>query len=138
MAERRAILCGSCRQLISNQEKRCPHCGALQPDSFGIGGKLWALFRDDVDPTTLIMGVCGLVYVLAVVRNPAAAMDTRNLLAVGSPSCDAVALLGITSGPRLWAGHGWTLLTAGVLHLSLLHIAFNLYFLRSFGAKAHA
>lgn len=135
--ERRAVLCGSCRQLISNREKRCPHCGALRPDSFGLGGKLWAFFRDDVDPTMLLIGLCGLIYVLAIVRNPAAALDTSNLLSIGSPSCDAMALLGITSGPRMWAGHGWTLLTAGVLHLSLLHIAFNLYFLRSFGAKAH-
>jgi rhomboid protease GluP len=64
-------------------------------------------------------------------------MDTRSLLDIGSPGCEAMALLGVTSGPRLWVGHGWTLLTAGVLHRSLLHIGFNLYFLRSFGAKAH-
>lgn len=135
--ERRAVLCGSCRQLISNQERRCPHCGALRPDSFGLGGRLWAFFRDDVDPTLMLSGLCGLIYVLAIVRDPAAAFDMGALLSIGSPSCDAVALLGITSGPRLWQGHAWTLLTAGVLHLSLLHIGFNLYFLRSFGAKAH-
>jgi len=132
------VLCGSCRQLISNQEPRCPYCRALQPDSFGLGQKLWAFFRDDVDPTMLLSGLCGLVYLLAVVRDPVAALDTRSLLDIGSPGCEAMALLGITSGPHLWAGYGWTLLTAGVLHLSLLHIGFNLYFLRRFGTMAHA
>ena len=137
MGERRAVLCGSCRQLISNQEARCPYCGALQPDSFGMGQKLWAFFRDDVDPTTLLMGLCGLVYVLAIIRDPNAALQAPSLFDIGSPGCEAMALLGITSGPHLWAGYGWTLLTAGVLHLSLLHIGFNLYFLRRFGAMAH-
>ena len=134
---RRAVLCGSCRQLISASEARCPHCGALHPNSFGLGGRIWALFRDDVDPTKVIMGICGFVYVLAIVRDPSQALNGGGLFRLGTPSCDAMALLGITSGGRIHLGDYWTVLTAGVLHLSLLHILFNLYFLRSFGAKSH-
>jgi rhomboid protease GluP len=131
--KRKAILCGSCRQLISNQETKCPFCGAVQPDTFGAGEKLWALFRDDFDPVTIFYGVCGLAYVMTLMRDPGHAFNPDQLLDFGSPSSEALYLLGMTGGAAWTCGFVWTLLSASFLHGSLLHIIFNMSFLRSLG-----
>ena len=54
--KRGAVLCSSCRQLISVNEKRCPHCGAMAPGLFGFAPGLQALFRDAIEPVSLILG----------------------------------------------------------------------------------
>jgi len=134
--ERKAVLCGNCRQLISNQERKCPYCGALQPNTFGLGGKLWAFFRDDFDPVRTIMVACVVVLVLGIVWDPSAALDTKDWMRIGSPSSRALLLLGSTGGGAWRCGHYWTVLTSNLLHAGLIHIGFNLYFLNFLGPQA--
>jgi membrane associated rhomboid family serine protease len=42
------------------------------------------------------------------------------------------------SAARIWAGHWWLLLTSSLAHANLLHVAFNLYWLRIFGPVVEA
>jgi rhomboid protease GluP len=134
--ERKAVLCGKCRQLISNQESKCPYCGALQPNTFGLGGKLWAFFRDDFDPVFVLMVMCGVVWLLGVVWDPAAALDLKDWMRIGSPSSRAMLLLGSAGGGAWQCGHVWTILTANLIHAGLIHLGFNLYFLHFMGPQA--
>ena len=132
--ESRAVLCSSCRLLISNQETRCPHCGAVQPNLFGFGGALRKLFRDRIDVVQLVFGACVTFYALSIVADVNTALNPRGILDVGSPSGLALYLFGMTGGEAWRCGHVWTLLTANLLHGSLLHIVFNLMWLRTLGA----
>ncbi|MCK6503007.1 rhomboid family intramembrane serine protease [Myxococcota bacterium] len=133
----RAVLCSSCRQLISDQEKRCPYCGAVAPGLFGLSPGLQKLFRDHLEPTTVLVGTCVLMYGLSLVVDPSC-VDLGIHLDFGSPSGQALSMLGMTSGAALARGHVWTLLTASFLHGSLLHIAFNMSWLRSLAPTAIA
>ncbi len=131
--ESRAVLCSKCRQLISNQEKTCPHCGALQPDLFGYGGPLRALFRDSLDPVNLLTGASVTLYAGSLLGSFETLLSPPSLLDIGSPSGKVLYLMGMTGGAAWACGHLWTLLTASLLHGSILHIFFNLQWLRALG-----
>lgn len=128
--KRGAVLCSSCRQLISVNEKRCPHCGAVAPGLFGFAPGLQALFRDIIDPATIVMGACLFFYGLSLVIDPSCIHQGIDL-DFGSPSSGALATLGMTGAFAMARGHYWTLLTATFLHGSLLHIGFNMMWVRS-------
>ncbi len=130
--KRGAVLCSSCRQLISAQEKRCPHCGAAAPTLFGLGPGLHALFRDAIEPVSLILGPTVVLFGLSLLLDPRC-MELGIHLDFASPSSEALRLLGMTSGPALWGGRLWTLISASFLHGSLLHIVFNMMWLRNLG-----
>ena len=128
--KRGAVLCSSCRQLISVREKRCPYCGAMAPGLFGFAPDLHVLFRDHLDLSTITIGVCIFIYGVSLVVDPNC-IRTQFSLDFGAPSMQALQLVGMTSG-RALAGHQWwTLLTAIFLHGSLIHIAFNLMWVRA-------
>ena len=132
-----AILCSNCRKLISSDEPRCPHCDAARPAL--MRGPLASMFRGNLDLVDIVWWVSGGLYLLSV------AVDARNalsfegmssvwdLLSFGSPSTAALYLMGMTGGLAWECGHWWTVLTATFLHGGLLHIFFNLYWLRILG-----
>lgn len=128
--KRGAVLCSSCRQLISVHEKRCPYCGAVAPSLFGFGPDLHVLFRDHLDLSRVTMGLCIFMYSLSLIIDPGC-IDTGIHLGFASPSSPALAALGMTSRATLLAGAWWTLLTATFLHGSLIHIGFNLMWIRA-------
>jgi len=132
-----AILCSNCRKLISSEESRCPHCGASRPGM--LRGPLGTLFRGDLDLVNVVWWVSGAFYLLSVAMDARSAINIENLgslsglMSFGSPSTAALYLMGMTGGLALDCGHWWTVLTATFLHGSLLHIFFNLYWLRILG-----
>lgn len=132
MRQRRgAVLCTSCRQLISVEEKKCPHCGALAPGLFGFGPWLGRFFRDQMVVSEWLTVVMVLLYAMSVALDPVAALSLDNLLNFGAPTSRSLYLLGMTGG-LAWA-HGlyWTVFSAVFLHGSLLHLVFNVSWVRS-------
>lgn len=129
-----AVLCSSCRQLISVKEKRCPYCGAAAPALFGFAPGLHALYRDHLDLSTMVIGTCVLAYGVALVADPTC-VHTGIDLGFASPSSAALDMLGTTSGWALSQGRWWTLLTAIFLHGGLLHIGFNMMWVRSLAPR---
>lgn len=74
------------------------------------------------------------MYVGSILLDTRSALSMSNgLLGFGAPSIKALYVLGLTGGSAWNCGHIWTLLTATFLHGSLLHIFFNLSWLRSIG-----
>ncbi len=132
-----AILCPGCRKLISSEEPRCPHCGVSRPTL--LRGPLAALFHGDLDLVDVVWWASGALYLISVALDFRSAMDLENLsslsglLTLGSPSMASLYLMGMTGGLAWDCGHYWTLLTATFLHGGLLHIFFNLYWLRILG-----
>jgi len=92
-------------------------------------------FRDPNAVIGWIVGVNVLMYVGSLLLNPDSALSFENgILGFGAPDSKALYLLGMTGGASWICGHFWTLITASFLHGSLLHIFFNLSWLRQLGA----
>jgi rhomboid protease GluP len=127
-----AILCPTCGRLTNADAPVCLVCGRRNPGMWGFAGPLRALFRrrSFVDVVTV---ACIVLYVASLVIDPAAALRRRGLFDIFSPSGYALGVLGIT-GPAQWAaGQWWTLLTAIYLHGGILHILFNVMWIRQLG-----
>ena len=72
-----AILCPSCRKLISSDEKRCIHCGQLRPGMWGLTSLLRQAGLGRVDFPQLITATCAALYVLAIALDPGEALSMR-------------------------------------------------------------
>jgi rhomboid protease GluP len=127
-----AILCPSCGRLTNAEAPVCLGCGRRNPGLWGFAGPLGRVLRR-WDFTNAVTVVCVALYVLSLVLDPTAAFRPRGLFDVFSPSGRMLSLLGMT-GTFAWAdGRWWTLLTAIYLHGSLLHILFNVLWIRQLG-----
>jgi rhomboid protease GluP len=127
-----AILCPSCQKLINSETLKCPHCGQIRPGMFGLTTWMKKLGLQ-VDFPQLITVVCVVMYVIALLLDPRAVFEFRgmNFLA---PSSDASFKVGMTgSYPVFGFGRWWTLVTAIYLHGGLLHIGFNMMWVRQLG-----
>ena len=128
-----AILCPSCRKLISSDEPRCPFCGQARPGLWG----LTTLFRClglRVNFPHMITLVCVGLFVTSLLLDISAVFQVSGLMSLLSPSMKSSYLLGMTG--YHWAfveGRWWTLITAIYLHGGLLHIFFNVMWVRQLG-----
>jgi len=99
---------------------------------WGLSDVFRRFFRTG-SPTQIITIACIALYVLSLVFDPAGALRPRGPFEVFSPSSAALRALG-AAGAFPWAhGEWWTLLTAIYLHGSLLHILFNVLWIRQLG-----
>jgi rhomboid protease GluP len=134
-----AMLCPSCRKLISDDEARCPYCGTLRPGLWGFGNKLQRLFGQQLLLVPLITTTCVVLYITSLLVDPRAVLaPSGSPFGFLSPSSRALYLFGMTGGYAAQLGHWWTLLTAIYLHGGILHIFFNVMWIRSLGSHAEA
>jgi rhomboid protease GluP len=99
---------------------------------WGLSDVFRRVFRTG-GPTRLITIACIALYVLSLVVDPAGALRPRGPFEIFSPSNSALRLLGAT-GAFPWAhGEWWTLFTAIYLHGGILHILFNVLWIRQLG-----
>lgn len=130
-----AILCPSCRKLISIDEPRCPFCGAVRPGLWGYGPALQSVFGTQANVVAWIVSACILLYVVGILMDVPGAMQSKSFLNFLSPSGFALYRLGMTGGASELGPRWWTLLTAIYLHGGLLHIFFNMMWIRQLGAE---
>lgn len=128
----RTILCPSCGRLTRADADECLVCGRRRPGMWGLSDVFRRLFRTG-SPTPIITLACITVYVLSLVVDPAGALRPRGPFEIFSPSGRALQMLGAT-GSFPWArGEWWTLFTAIYLHGGILHILFNVLWIRQLG-----
>lgn len=131
-----SMICPNCRNLISTEEDRCPFCGTYRPGLWGLGPALTRLFGSRIDVLTLIPTACIALYVLSLLLDLSAALDTRSgLFGILSPGSRALITLGMTGGGVTFQGQWWTVFTATYLHGGLLHILFNVLWIRQLGPE---
>lgn len=130
-----SMLCPHCGKLISRTEEHCPFCGAWNPALFGAAPVLQRFFGRQLHVVPFIVTVCIALYLLSLALEPRAVFSggLGGLFNLLSPGTRALYQLGMTNGPMLQAGWWWTLLTAIYLHGSLLHIFFNMMWVRNLG-----
>ncbi len=124
--KRNSILCPNCRRLISLDEHRCPYCETARPGS---------LLRNN--PISRAMGSAGIVkslivinvalFILSLVLWPGLPRFSMSPFGFLAPDPNSLFYIGATGTFSVFQqGRWWTLLTAGFLHGSLLHLFFNM------------
>ena len=126
-----AIICPKCQKLISSDEPRCPFCDMPRPGLWGLTTVFRRLGITSLDFPHLIVTVCVALYGLSLLLDPAAIFQPRSMFDFLSPSGQSTYQLGMTgTAPVFRDGRWWTLITAIYLHGSLLHIFFNMMWVR--------
>jgi len=123
-------LCYACGKLNRVDASACFYCGARRPGLWGFGPAIGKL-TGRLDFAQVVTVVCVAAYVLSLLVEPRAPFRGRfGLFDLLAPAHGALYELGMT-GAVPWAqGRWWTLVTAIYLHGSLLHILFNLLWVR--------
>lgn len=128
-----SVVCPQCSRLVGVREEKCPFCGAWRPGLFGWATVLRRSLGGRLDLFTLVVGACGTLYAVALLLQPDAILQGGGLMSLLSPGTRALYQLGMTGGAAWELGWWWTLLTAMYLHGSLLHIVFNVMWIRNLG-----
>ncbi len=124
-----SMLCPNCGKLISINAEACIHCGYKNPGLWGWGQRLTGLFRN-YDFAQIVTLACAALYMFCLALDPGAIFQVRGFLSFLSPSHESLDRLGMTGSFAMAAGRWWTLITAIYLHGGLLHIFFNLMWVR--------
>ena len=128
-----AILCPRCHKIVSAEAETCPHCGQRKPGLWGATATIRKLGLQLNFPH-LITVFCGVLYLLALALDPSAIFQTQGLMQILSPSIQASFKLGVTGTVPIFAyKFWWTPITAIYLHGGLLHIFFNMMWVRQLG-----
>lgn len=123
------MVCESCGRLVDVRERRCPFCGRPLPGLFGFSTALrrWGLEFDRV-----LIGLAVAMYVLTLAADPSAISGGGGgFLSFLAPANVELFRFGASGAiPVFRFGRWWTVLSAGWLHGGLLHILFNMLWLR--------
>lgn len=130
--EVRTILCPSCGRLTRADAAQCLVCGRQRPGMWGLTELGRRFFRAG-SVTQVITIACIALYVASLVFDPAAALAPQGPFEIFSPSDRALRALGMTGFWAWHRGQWWTLFTAIYLHGGVLHILFNVLWIRQLG-----
>jgi rhomboid protease GluP len=119
-----SVLCTSCGVLVGVTDDRCYNCGRRNPGLWGYAPAL-RRFGQDLGFVPLVMGATVTLYALSLL------LSRSNVQMMMAPSTEILFLLGASGAvPVLGFGRWWTFLTAGWLHAGVLHILFNVLWIR--------
>lgn len=120
-----SVICASCGVLVGVNDDRCYNCGRRNPGLWGYGPALRSLGQD-FGFVPLMTGATIVLFGLSLLLSGG---GTQMLTL--SPNSSILFLLGGSgAAPVFEYGRWWTLLTAGWLHGNLLHIFFNVMWIR--------
>ncbi len=124
-----SVVCPSCGRLVGVRDARCLICGQKNPSLFGWAQPLRRLGAD-LGFVQLIVGSCTLLYVASLLLSPRA-LAGGGLFGFLAPDARALLVLGGSGSLPLFAlDRWWTPLSASWLHGGLLHLVFNLLWVR--------
>jgi len=125
-----SMICPSCGKLIGVAEEKCPFCGAWNPSFYGYAPALQKLVGQRLDFIQIIVFACIGLYVAALVLQPEAIFKFSFPFGILQPGQRALFQLGMTGRLAWEQGWWWTVFTAIYLHGGLLHILFNVLWIR--------
>lgn len=125
-------LCPSCGRLVSINTPRCMYCGRWRPGLWGWSPVIRSLLGD-VGVVSLLTGFMIGLYVLSLLLDPSAIFRQSGIMSFLSPSMQSLFNLGMTGSIPMAQGRWWTMITAIYLHGGILHILFNVLWIRQIG-----
>jgi rhomboid protease GluP len=125
-----SVVCVSCGYLVGVNDDRCYHCGRRNPGLWGFAPALRTLGHD-AGFVPFVTGLCIVVYVLTLIWSRGEIGLGGSIFGILSPNVLSLIVFGASgSVPVFELGRWWTVLSAAWLHGSLLHIFFNMYWIR--------
>jgi rhomboid protease GluP len=124
-----SVICTSCGVLVGVNDPTCYNCGRRNPGLWGFAPALRSL-GNDLGFINIVTGGTVIMYVLSLVMS-------RDGAQIGlEPNGVALQILGGSGAvPVFGRGWWWTVLTAGWLHGGILHIFFNVLWIRQLGPE---
>jgi rhomboid protease GluP len=132
-----SVLCPSCGSLVGVKDENCFICGRRNPGLWGFTALLRRL-GTDLGFVPLVLWGCGALYIATLAADQEG-IRMGGLLGFLSPSAESLLKFGASGAfPVFRRGRWWTVLSAGWLHGGILHIAFNMMWVRDLApAIAH-
>jgi rhomboid protease GluP len=131
-----SVVCSSCGSLVGVNDDRCYTCGRRNPGLWGYAPALRA-FTNSANFVDLIVFGCSILYLatlLLTVVFGGNVLGGGGLLNILAPHWLIERAFGASGTiPVFGDGMWWTLLSAGWLHGSVLHILFNMMWVRQLG-----
>lgn len=126
-----SVVCPSCGSLVGVNDDRCYNCGRANPGMWGFAPLLRQL-GNDLGFVPLVIGASSVLYLLTLL------MSAGNIQMGGmgflGPSTSALVRFGASGAvPVFVYDSWWTVLSATWLHGGLLHILFNMMWVRDLG-----
>jgi rhomboid protease GluP len=124
-----SVVCASCGYLVGVNDDKCYNCGRRNPGLWGFAPVIRRLGYD-FGFVPFVIGTCGILFVLtwAISGGNVGGGGLLDLLPVGQ---NTLIFFGASGYLPIFAlGRWWTVLSAGWLHAGLLHIAFNMMWIR--------
>lgn len=119
-----SVICTSCGVLVGVNDDTCYSCGRWNPGLWGYGPALRRL-GNDLGFVPLVIGGTVTLYVVSLL------LSGLNMRGMFAPSSQVLFLLGASGAlPMFEYGRWWTVLTAGWLHAGVLHVFFNVMWIR--------
>ena len=129
----KAILCPNCNKLINGTAEQCIHCGLKNPGQKKMQFALKGILQGDIGIIKIISYFCVGLFVLSHLLDPSYLFKASGIFEFLSPNPEILYRLGMTGKYAMSEGHWWSLITAVYLHGSLLHILFNVLWIRQIG-----
>ncbi len=131
-----SVVCASCGSLVGVNDDTCYSCGRRNPGLWGFG-PLLRQFGNDLGFISLVVGGSSVLYVAMLVVTVLLGGDIMGgggLMGLLSPHTRVAYYFGAAGAIPVFAEHRWwTLLSATWLHGSILHILFNMMWVRQLG-----
>jgi rhomboid protease GluP len=119
---------------VGVQDDKCYNCGRSNPGLWGYGPALRKLGAD-FGFVPVVVGAASVLYVLTLLLSGTGLQIAGGAFSFLSPSQNALYVFGMSGAFPVFAlGWWWTLLTASWLHGNLLHILFNMMWVRDLGS----
>jgi membrane associated rhomboid family serine protease len=119
------VRCSNCDKPICSDCMRPSPVGMRCPD---CAPRSNPIMRDDLIVTKTVIAICVIVFIAQVISYHRFTPD----LLTGSVG-GSVTQHGLLSPIPVYQGEWWRLFTSGFMHASVIHIAFNMYFIWAFG-----
>lgn len=131
-----SVVCASCGSLVGVNDEKCYSCGRRNPGLWGFGPMLRA-FGNDLGFISLVVYGCSVIYVISLLLTVwmgGNIMGSGNPLMMLSPHPVIQIVLGASGAiPVFQYDRWWTVLSATWLHGGVLHILFNMLWVRQLG-----
>ena len=129
MARPSSVLCPSCGSLVGIKDDRCLICGRVRPGMWGLTPLLRNV-GDDMGFVALVTWACGALYLACLASDPEG-IRSSGLLSFFAPSIRSLFVYGASGAQPVFVyGRWWSVLSAGWLHSGVLHILFNMLWVR--------